>query len=212
MPINPLSAALADMAEEIVNTLVETHYVFRDGIDADTGVYDCDCSIFAGYVLKTIDANHFNDIPQVEAGRHWPRAFEYYNYFSGLATTPAAGWKSISHMAHAHRGDMMAWSTGVLEAGKDTGHVVFLAEKPVEDDSGNFTVRVYDSANKAHFEDTRGPGEPFPDGVGSGFITFEVDEDGAPIGFLFSPNATEFDLQSIAIARPEPIVIPEPFS
>ena len=204
MAHNPLPAQLADQAEQIVNTLVETHYVFRDGIDPDTGVYDCDCSIFAGYVLKGAGPKHFDLIPQTEPNRKWPRAFEYYNFFSGLATTPVSGWSSILQLADARRGDMIAWSTGVLEVGKDTGHVVYVAERPSQDDSGNFTVRVYDSANKAHFEDTRGPGEPFPNGVGSGFITFEVDENGAPVGFLFSPAATDFDLQSIAIARPEP--------
>ena len=35
-------------------------------------------------------------------------------------------------------------------------------------------------------------------------FVFEVDENGGPISFLSSLDATEFDLQSIAIARPEP--------
>ena len=204
MSDNPLPDQLAAQAEQIVNTLIETHYKFSDGINADTGVYDCDCSIFVGYILKGLAPNHFSQIPQVEANRVWPRAFEYYSFLSSLVAAPASGWSAVLQMANAARGDVMAWSTGLLESGKDTGHVVFLAETPVMDELGNFIVRVYDSSNKAHFNDTRGDGAEFPDGVGSGFITFEVDEDGAPIGFLFSPEATEFDMLPIAIARPEP--------
>ena len=203
MSHNPLPDQLAALAEEIVNTLEETHYQFSDGIDADAGVYDCDCSIFVGYILKQLAPDHFAQIPQVEANRVWPRAFEFYNFCSSLVATPVSGWSPALQLADARRGDVMAWSTGLLEAGKDTGHVLILAETPVLDDSGNFTVRIYDSSNKAHFNDTRSDGAEFPDGVGSGFISFEVDENGVPVGFLFSPDATEFDELPIAIARPE---------
>jgi hypothetical protein len=41
------------------------------------------------------------------------------------------------------------------------------------DDSGIFTVRVYDSVIQPHFDDTRGggPGQ-FPNGVGYGALKF----------------------------------------
>ena len=178
MAHSSIPAELANLAENIVNTLTETAYVFDDGLDADAGVWKCDCSIFAGHLLRSVDQAHFDDIPQVEANRYWPRAFEYYNFFSGLATESSPRWKPVSKLAHARRGDLLAWSTGVLEAGRDTGHVVLLAETPVRDEDGNFRVGVYDSSAKAHFDDTRGLDETFHDGVGFGYITFEVNRRG----------------------------------
>jgi hypothetical protein len=72
----------------------------------------------------------------------------------------------------------------------------------VADDSGIFTVRVYDSADKPHVSDTRGHGEgQFPRGVGSGFLKFEVDDEGKPEAFLFSPSSEKFDKKEIAIGR-----------
>jgi hypothetical protein len=83
--------------------------------------------------------------------------------------------------------------------------VLFAAETPVVDDSGNFSVRVYDSAAEPHFDDTRGDGESkFESGVGSGFINFLVDDLGRPTAFQFVPS-DGFETLPIAIGRVEPV-------
>jgi hypothetical protein len=89
--------------------------------------------------------------------------------------------------------------------GEDTGHVCFVAETPAVLASGVFAVRVYDSADSPHFEDTRGdePGQ-FPNGVGSGFINFEVDDQGTPTAFQFG-SSEPFKSFPIAIGRAEPL-------
>ena len=58
--------------------------------------------------------------------------------------------------------------------------MVILAEAPKPLRLGDYlTVRVYDSAIEAHFDDTRKPnGSPSPTvatGVGSGILNFKVD-------------------------------------
>jgi hypothetical protein len=84
---------------------------------------------------------------------------------------------------------------------------VIVAETPSLDHSGEFFVmRVYDSANEAHFDDTREPdGQPSPTGktgVGSGFINLKVDGAGRPIAYLFAPPVTaEYSYRPIAIGR-----------
>lgn len=199
MASNPLPAELATQAEFIVNTLTQTDYQYNGVIDADEGIYDCDCNQFVACVLEGLAANHYALIPK-EATQPLPRAFEYYLYFSSLGAQ-TAGWKQITRLADARRGDILAWELPQVK-GQDTGHVVFLGEAPQEIEDGVWSVRVYDSADKPHFEDTRAPGTT---GVGSGFLRFEVDAEGRPTGFMFSPTATVFELRPIAIGRAEPL-------
>lgn len=107
----------------------------------------------------------------------------------------------------ARRGDIIAWRFPTIEKDENTGHVVCLAETPTVDGSGVFSVRVYDSAAKPHFDDTRGSGPgQFPTGVGSGIIKFLVDGAGRPTAYLFAPPASaEFEYVQIAIGRAEPL-------
>ena len=114
------------------------------------------------------------------------------------------GWAQVAVLADAPRGDLIAWQLFLQpEPGHDTGHVVFVAETPIVDDQGNFAVRVYDSAIVPHFDDTRGAGPgQWPNGVGSGFINFQADDDGQPVAFQFSPPlSSEFTSLPIAIGR-----------
>ncbi len=78
---------------------------------------------------------------------------------------------------------------------------MFVAETPTVDDTGVFSVRVYDSADQAHFDDTRGTGDT---GVGSGIINFLVDSVGEPTEFLFAPGE-QFTTLPIVIGRAEPL-------
>ena len=107
----------------------------------------------------------------------------------------------------ANRGDILAWRFPTLEAHTDTGHVVILAAAPKLAPSGDFfTVRVYDSALEAHFDDTRKPnGNLSPTGttgVGSGVLNFKVDGAGRPLAYLFAPPLTaQYSYRTIAIGR-----------
>ena len=204
MQTSALPERLAARAEDIVNTVTDTTYQHVSQIDADTGVYDCDCNGFVAYLLETLAPAHYAKLPK-EPTQIRPRAFEYYDFFSSLTPTSPGGWHRIEFMADARRGDILAWRFPLIEKGHDTGHVVFLAETPTLLDDNKAKVRVYDSAATPHFEDTRGPGDDeFATGVGSGFINFELDSDGRPIAFQFAPG-DHFETQPIAIGRAEPL-------
>jgi len=200
MPHNPLPARLAAHAASIVDSLEQTAYQYTENIDAEAGIYDCDCNAFVGYILEQQAPIHYGLIPK-EADRDRPRAFEYYNFFSSLTPFSKGGWHRIDLLANARPGDIIAWRFPELEIGHDTGHVMFVAVMPMVDDSSIFSVRIYDSADQPHFDDTRGPDDT---GVGSGVIQFEVNTAGQPISFLFAP-AERFTALSIAIGRPEPL-------
>ncbi len=132
-----------------------------------------------------------------------PRAFDYYDFFSSLPPQAGDGWAQVAVLADAARGDLIAWRFLQIEPGHDTGHVVFVADTPAVDDQGSVAVRVYDSAIVPHFEDTRGDGPgQWPSGVGSGFINFQVGDDGEPVAFQFSPPlSSPFTSLPIVIGR-----------
>src|SRR5579875_3118440 len=202
MSSNPLPQQLAAQAETAVNTLNDTKYQYKEKNDANAGIWCCDCNSFVGYILQQLAPSHYDKLPK-ETTQQRPRAFEYYNFFSTLTSSSSGGWHRIQHMANARRGDILAWRFPDIEKGHDTGHVVYLAETPTINDDNTASVRVYDSASKAHFDDTRTSG-PFASGVGSGFLNFQLDNEGRPIAFQFSPNAA-FETEPIAIGRPEPL-------
>jgi hypothetical protein len=201
-----LPQEIAAKAEAIVNTLTQTDYQHKDNIVPATGVYDCDCNGFVGFVLQSTAANHLAKIPR-ESNQPRPRAFEYFTFFASLTPSSAGDWKRVDRLAEADRGDIVAWRFPRIEPHTDTGHVVILAEAPKLDTSGDFfTVRVYDSALEAHFDDTRKPGgAPSPKGatgVGSGFLNFKVDGEGRPLAYLFAPPLTaQYSYRTIAIGR-----------
>lgn len=199
-----LPGQIADQAEFIVNNLRRTDYQHQDHIDVDLGIYDCDCNGFASFVMERAAPDHYAMIPK-EMDQPRPRAFKYYEFFHALTPESTDGWHEIEFMRDARRGDLIAWRFPQIETGHDTGHVCFAGETPVADDSGNFSVRVYDSARQPHFDDTRGDGEgEFASGVGSGFLHFRVDDLGRPTAFQFAPS-DGFKTLPIAIGRVEPL-------
>jgi hypothetical protein len=197
---------IAAKAEHIVNTLTATVYQHQDDIDPAAGVYKCDCNGFAEFVLSNTAPRHLSLIPK-EAGQARPRAFEYFSFFASLTPVSTKDWKRVDLLAEARRGDIAAWRFPTIEAHQDTGHVVILAETPSLDPSGQFfTVRVYDSAAEAHFDDTRnppaGPSASGATGVGSGVINFRVDAEGRPLAYLFAPPLTaQYAYRPISIGR-----------
>jgi hypothetical protein len=196
-----LPGQVAEQAELIVNNLQQTDYQYTKNIDADNGVYDCDCSQFANFVLLRAAPDHYASLVAA-AGEPVPRAFDYYDFFRQLPPQADNGWQQVTALASAARGDLLAWRLP-LEPGHDTGHVVFVASTPTVDDQGYLAVRVYDSASKPHFDDTRGDGPgQWCSGVGSGFINFKVGDNGQPVAFQFAPPLTSpFESVPIAIGR-----------
>jgi hypothetical protein len=202
-PILSLRLQVASQAKFIVNNLQHTDYQFTDNIDVDRGIYDCDCSGFAAFLLLRAAPGHYAMVPHKESGQPNPRAFEYYEFLDSLTSLSADGWRRIDFLRDARRGDVIAWRLPKIRKHRDTGHVCFVADTPTENGNRAFNVIVYDSANQPHFGDTRGKGEGrFANGVGSGVVKFRVDNTGRPAAFQLAP-ADQFVSLPIAIGRIE---------
>jgi hypothetical protein len=177
------SQNLADAAAETLASVKETHYQHRTHVDKAAGVFDLDCSGFVDYLPKQIAPDQYNQLP-VETGHTRPRAEVYYEFFAGLTQTPKPGWGIVQHFSDLRKGDIVAWKkeAAAQESG-DTGHVMVVAQAPVQTRPGSYRLTVYDSTKSPHDNDTRAPGA---DGIGKGDLFFYVDAKDAPVAFQFS--------------------------
>ena len=91
----------------------------------------------------------------------------------------------------------------MITEGDDTGHVFFVVEDPVVFDDGVVSVRVYDSSDVLHYDDTRGQGGDSPaTGLGSGKIHFRYVD--SRVEFKFGPGDGYHDAP-VTIGRIEPL-------
>jgi hypothetical protein len=218
-PSNPRKQVAAATAL-IVQSVKTTHYQHRPIIvDPETGTYKLDCSEFVSYVLSNVAPAQYRELPRKHQDP-CPLAFDYYDFLDGLRPDPTGGWQRVfaiggaiaSQATHGWRplqsvgdarpGDVIAWRIPHFKKGHNTGHVMVVADRPESLDASVVAVRVYDSANDPHYDDSRGCGADFQSGVGTGTIRFEVDDEGAPTAFQFGPG-DEFHPYPIAIGRLE---------
>ena len=81
---------------------------------------------------------------------------------------------------------------------KDTGHVVIVSQKPVQEESHLFRIRVIDASKGKHANDTREEGI---DGIGSGDMWFSINDNGSPIGLYWSSKEKKESQYPIAMGR-----------
>jgi len=164
---------VADEAEAVLHRVKHTVYTHDTHVDVATGTYNMDCSGYVGYVLQRRAREHFVTISN-SGGSHGPLAIDFYNRFVGLPPEGADGWRPIEPLPQARRGDIVAWD--FLDPSRhadNTGHVFVIDRDPEVFDDGVVAVRVYDSSDVIHYDDTRGRGgESPPTGVGAGTIHF----------------------------------------
>jgi hypothetical protein len=193
---------LADEALRVYNAVRHTTYSHKNHVDVETGTYNVDCNGFVGFVLKEAAPQHFAQITP-EPRHKLPRAFIYAAYFANLPSTGTNDWLQVPRLADARPGDIIAWSlTDPPPGDKNTGHVVVVADDPVDKGDNKLSVRVYDSSDVIHHDDTRGVSPRT--GVGIGTIWFSVGVAGNPTAFQFGPN-DHFHPEPIAIGRLQPL-------
>jgi hypothetical protein len=191
---------LVEAVRRVLANVRETSYRHRLQVDPSKGIYELDCSEFVSLILERVAPKRYQEIP-TEPGHSQPRARMYFRFFEELKREPRTGWQPITNLADAAPGDLVAWEKLNNGGLGDTGHVMFVADSPHRNQDGTFQVRVYDSSEIPHAEDSRPTGRS---GVGSGSVLFRVNENGAPIAFQFNPRS-HWHSEPIAIARLEPM-------
>jgi hypothetical protein len=144
-----------------------------------------DCSGFVAWCIRQENRVAYDSIPrQVAAiseqalrdylakvdrghGQNWPSAADYAALGASQAEAPfqsLGGGEEI--LTRMQPGDILAW--GLLPKSGDTGHVVIVAQTPVQS-AGVWNVQVLDSSLLKHGNDSR----PGGTGVGLGTIALQ---------------------------------------
>jgi hypothetical protein len=191
---------LVESVRQLLANVRETSYRHQLQVDPAKGIYELDCSEFVSLILERVAPKHYQEIP-TEPGHSQPRARMYFRFFEELKRDPRTGWQPITNLADVAPGDVVAWEKLNNGGLGDTGHVMIVAEPAHLDQDGTFQVRVYDSSEISHAEDSRPAGSS---GIGSGSVLFRVNENGAPIAFQFNLRS-HWHYEPIAIGRLEPM-------
>jgi len=181
-----LGRGLAELAASVVAALRETHYRHKIHIDPAAGVFDVDCSGFVSYLIQQVAERHYQMLAKSTADPR-PLARDYYRFAAALAPSIHQGWRRIIQLADAMPGDIVAWNHRDASTG-DTGHVFVVANDAVARPDGEYLIPVYDSSSRKHFDDSRGDGHKFADGVGSGQSRFAPIRPGRRPPFSATPG------------------------
>ena len=185
--------------EQMLASVKISSYEHRTDIDVPAGRFNCDCSGLLGYALRTSFPEAYLALQgDLAPWKSRPLAVTFYETFDRAGEEGDGLWKKIPHLADARPGDLLAWRKPQLEKGKTTGHVLMIAGLPKVESDGRIRVRVIDSTDKPHENDTRRDGGS---GLGAGEMRFEVDETGQAVAFIRHKDSGRIDSNLILIGR-----------
>lgn len=167
------STKLVTYLKSSVQHLRQTRYVFGGSyFDTSKGVYKIDCS---GLVNRLVQITCPRAYGVITGARHTarPNTLDYYDF---LGTIPRgatrANWQNVDTVKHLQPGDILVYRFPG-RAKSAPGHMMIVVEapKPVANKAGVYCVRVADSANSGHTNDTR---KHHTSGVGIGSLMLKT--------------------------------------
>lgn len=170
-PGSPAAGRVIATLERVEARLRTTRYQHRTAVNEARGDYRWDCSGMATWVLARSAPRARRSL-----GSGRPVARTFARTIARAPTERAQrGWRQLDHVAEVRPGDVLAWERPPAMRSRNTGHVAFVVNAPVEVHEGVWALRILDSTSLAHQDDTRRPGAS---GTGRGTMTFAVDADG----------------------------------
>lgn len=195
-------ARLVALIHRAIEGLHHTSYRLGGSyFDLSRGIYEEDCS---GYVDQLLNLAE----PQAYASlTHWthsnkPSSFDYYDFFKKLPNNSWRFWQKIKDVARLKPGAILVFRYYGHSRYGSGGHVMVVMSEPVpiENHADTFLVRVSDSANSGHSDDTRAR---HTSGIGIGTLLLKVNP------FTHEPTAYAWKLsgwlEHADVAMAEPI-------
>lgn len=132
------SAQIGDLARGVglgQFGIKQTTYTYFPWIDPIAGNWYTDCSCFVGYIVNSISANAYSQIPLDSCvSPAAARANKWADFFVGLQTTPNKYWTGVQYMDTVQHGDVLSWGFQVIncvpQGSTDTGHVMVITKGP----------------------------------------------------------------------------------
>lgn len=177
VPSSDTGRALLVHLREIEASTVSSRYAHRTDVDPHAGRYHWDCSGMVGWLLRRHAPRSFSRL-----GRERPVAADFARLIARSSSEPVAtGWQRIARIEDVEAGDVFAWrSPPELRSENSTGHVGIVLGAPRRAVAWGdvWSVRIADSTTLPHEDDSRLHGADRDGGLGTGVMTFVVDEDG----------------------------------
>jgi len=190
---------LAMRLEAMLEKMESTVYQARTDIDEKTLSDKCDCSGLVCYLLRSDYPIAYKQLDGVESPwRARPFSVTFYETFIRAGEEKLAGWQRVRKLMDARPGDIMAWRKKKIAKGVSTGHTLVIVDQPKMEKDGRVRVKLIDSTRKIHAEDSRPEGT---NGVGSGVMWFEVNEEGEPVRLYIDGSGKRSQIMLIAIGR-----------
>ncbi|MFK7910424.1 MAG: hypothetical protein AB8F34_07450 [Akkermansiaceae bacterium] len=185
--------------EEMLASLKSSRYQHRTDIDVLAGRFNCDCSGLLGYVLSNSFPEAFLALKgDLAPWKSRPLAATFYQTFDRVGEHGNGLWQRVPRLIDVRPGDLIAWRKPELEKGKSTGHVCMVAGFPLIEEDGRIRIRVIDSTNKPHENDTR---RDEKNGFGAGEMWFKVNNKGRPVAYISRKGGKQIGSNLILIGR-----------
>ena len=192
-------SALYQQAQELLGHIRSSSYSYTFHIDEAEGIYDTTCSSFMNFLIQKVSLPAYQAL-LADSKRKQPLARNYYAFFNALKEgKEEEHWKNIRYLKDVQVGDIIAWEYDISLGKKDSGHVVMVDEKPIQEADGRYRIRILDSSKGTHAEDTR---FSHPQGgIGKGVMWFVPDENGEVKGFYWSDKSKKMSQHALSIGR-----------
>jgi hypothetical protein len=192
---------LVSLVNRAIGALHHTSYrLGGQYFDLSRGIYEEDCSGYVDQLLNRAEPDAYATLTEWTHTTK-PSSFDYYDFFRKLPDQSWHFWQKVRDVARLKPGAIMVFRYHGHSRYGSGGHVMVVMSQPipVENHDDTFLVRVSDSAQSGHSDDTRAR---HTSGVGIGTLLLKVNP------FTHEPNAYAWKLSGwlehvdVAMAQP----------
>lgn len=191
---------VVDFVRTTVTTLRYSDYKLGGKkFDPARGIYVVDCSNFVDRVLQNVSPRAYTSLVNA-TGSDSPATQHYYDFFSELSDSNETYWNKVNFVDDLRPGDILVFRYKNSRGRETGGHVMVVMGKPMRGDNNVYYVRVADSANSGHSQDTRQRNEA---GIGIGTLLLKVNpHTGKPAAYAWGVGSYWNSRVKVAMARP----------
>lgn len=200
--INASSATgkrIVTYVDNFMSSLRYTTYRSGDRIfDTMHGIFELDCSHYVDHILQNACPNAYHSLVS-STGSTSPDSQNYFDFFNRLSTHMKNDWNAVDDAKQLQAGDVLVFRYLNASGYSSSGHVMMVMGKPVIKND-NLFVRVSDSAEASHSNDTRAG---HSSGVGIGTMVLKVNPTtGRPTAYAWDVDSRWQNRVEFAMARP----------
>ena len=193
------SKHLVAYIDNFMSSLRYTTYRSGDRIfDTMHGIFELDCSHYVDHILQNACPQAYHSLVS-STGSTSPDSQNYFDFFNRLSAHMKSDWDAVDDAKQLQAGDVLVFRYLNSHGNSSGGHVMMVMGTPIIKDN-NLFVRVTDSAEASHSDDTRAE---HSSGVGIGTMVLKVNPlTGHPTAYAWDVDSRWQNRVEIAMARP----------